>query len=204
MTVLKATKENIRIAAEMIKEGKLVAIPCDTLYGIVTNAFNEESVQRIYNSKVREAGKPLGIFINKEDADKYAFINEKGRKILDQAMPCALQIVLKKKDIIPDYLTSSLDTVMLMCHESMILREIYDYIKIPMTGSSLNYSGEKPATSFEEALKYEGLVDLILDGGTTKHGINGTVLDLTEEPRILRKGAYSAEEVRNILPDLIE
>lgn len=196
MAVVKATRENLPILAEAIKRGEVVILPCDTFYGFVTNALVKESVQKIYDLKIREPKKPLGIFVNQEDAEKYAYVNDKAKIVMDNLLPGPLNMILKKKEIVPDFLTSNNDTVMIMCHSIWILRELYDMTKIPLASSSCNYSGEPAATNVSQVLKFKDDVSVIFDAGESNYKVNGTIIDLVGEPKILRHGAYPEDKIR--------
>lgn len=202
MQTIKENAEELKTAADMISQGKVIIVPCDTLYGFVTNALNEQSVRRIYDIKSREPKKPLGIFINKDDIPKYAYTDELAEKVIDLFLPGPLNLVLKKKDTVPSYLTCGSDSVMIMCYESSILQGLYNSTGIPMASSSCNVSGEPPATKFEEALQFQNDADLIIDGGATKHQVNGTIIDLTDTPRILRTGAFPIDKIKEVIPTL--
>lgn len=199
MAIIKINKDNIIEAAKALERGEILIMPCDTFYGFVVNALCEDSVEKIYKLKNRESKKPLGIFVNKEDVNKYAVVNEKAKILMDNVLPAPLNMVLKKKDTVPDFVTRGKDTVMIMCHSIWILQELYNLTGIPMASSSCNYSGEPAATNVNMVKKFENDVDLILDNGDSDYKICGTIVDLIDEPKILRPGAFPKDKLQKYI-----
>lgn len=202
MAIMKLDGNCADLASKLLTEGKNVILPSDTVYGILANAYSEKSVEGIYNVKKRRKNNPIGIFVLKEDIGKFAYLNEYAEKIID-IFPAPVGIILKKKRNIPDFLTSGLDTIMIMCHESKLIEDILRNTGVPIAASSVNVSGHDAAIAFEEVIQFKDNVDLLIDGGIVKYQVNGTILDLTDKPIIRRIGSYPVEKIKQMIPDVI-
>jgi L-threonylcarbamoyladenylate synthase len=199
--VLKATANNILAASETIKRGGLVIYPTDTVYGLGCDPLNVEATRRVFKTK-GERKKPLPILASDgRQAEKIACLTEKARKITARFWPGPLTIVVPKKPILPDIVTSNLDSVGVRVPDHEIAVKLITLSGGFLTGTSANKTGEKPPrTVLEVAGELGEEVDLILDGGRTPIGSSSTVIDLTSgTPRLLRKGPVGLEEVLRII-----
>lgn len=203
MAIINIKDDCLDIASRLLIEGKNVILPSDTVYGILANSFDENSVNGIYRVKKRNKNNPIGIFTTKYDIEKWAVLNDYAEKFIQSVLPAPVGLILKKRKNIPDFLTSGRDTVMVMCHESWLINGIYEKMGVPIAASSVNISGQDAAISFEEVIAFEDNVDLLIDGGITKYQLNGTVLDLTGKPTIQREGAYPTHSIRQIIPEVV-
>jgi L-threonylcarbamoyladenylate synthase len=192
----------ITVAMDHLNRGRNIIAPSDTVYGVLANIHDEQSVAGIYRVKQRRSDNPVGIFTTKEDIGRYAHLSNGTEQTLMTLFPSPVGVILKKRSGIPDYLTSGRDTVMIMCHEHRFLNDLYRAMGAPIGASSVNISGEQPATTHEETRKFEDKVALLVDGGITRHRLNGTILDLTEKPRLMRQGAYPVEALLPLFPGL--
>ncbi len=187
-------KDKIKTAVNVLKRGGTVVYPTDTVYGIGANIFDAKAVQKVYQVKERSPLKPISACVSKiENIHKIAYMDENTEKMIEKILPGPFTVILKKKKSVPSILTSGRDKIGVRIPDSKVCMELSN--TFPITTTSANISGEKIPESLDGILKQlDGGVDLILDAGVCKHGIHSTVIDMTDSPKIVRKGA--------IMPDL--
>jgi L-threonylcarbamoyladenylate synthase len=201
MTVLKATKNNIMLAAQIVRRGGLVVYPTETVYGLGCDPFNNEAVKRILDVK-GERKKPLPILAaSVGDADKIAFISPNGKRLAAKFWPGPLTLVFPKKPDFPDVVTFGWDSVGLRIPDNDVALHLIRLSGGLLIGSSANRTGEEPPRAVQEISgELKEMVDVVLDGGAAAQGMPSTVADLTsEEPRILREGPISLKEILDAL-----
>ncbi len=184
-------------AAKIILSGGLVVYPTDTLYALGCNALNEEAILKVYETKKRSLAKPLPIAVASIDMMKrYAYVNKNAEKIAKKFLPGALTIVLRKKRVLPDILTSGLDKVAIRIPANKIALKLIELVGLPLVTTSANISGEAPPASIEE-VKIKA--DYIINGGKLE-GIPSTIIDLSEAaPKILRRGKIDGRRILEVL-----
>lgn len=186
-------KAGIEAAALAVKEGKLVAFPTETVYGIAANFFDKQAIERLYKIKKRPVKKPFTVHI----ADIKA-IESLGCRMTKEALilagkfwPGPLTMVLplgKDKSLgfrIP---------------ANSIALELIKKAGVPIVAPSANLSGHKSPINAQEVLdELDGKIDILIDGGQTNVGVESTVVDMTvDPPKILREGAIKPEEILRI------
>ncbi|MDA3956707.1 L-threonylcarbamoyladenylate synthase [Oceanispirochaeta sp.] len=198
-----STDENIQIAAQIIKDGGLVAFPTETVYGLGGNALDVKAVAAIFEAKKRPSFDPLITHIaDHEMLDELADI--KDQRIYDLASefwPGALTLIVPKRDIIPSLVTSGLQTMAVRMPDHPIalslIRQSSGAVAAP-SANSFGYLSPTEARHVEEDLGSR--IDMILDGGACRVGVESTVLDLTREhPIILRPGGLTRQEIESVL-----
>jgi len=204
--IKKPDKKLIEKAAEIIKKGGLVAFPTETVYGLGANALNRKAVRKIFEAKGRPRDNPLIIHIaDKKEIYKLArAIPKKAEKLIDRFWPGALTMVLFKKQIVPDEVTADTNTVAIRMPKNKIALELIKKAGVPIAAPSANLSGRPSPITAQHVFEDLGeRVDLIIDGGRTKIGIESTVIDLTVKPiKILRPGGISFEELKKVIKDI--
>lgn len=197
MTVLKATKKNIKIAAQIVKDGGIIAFPTETVYGLGCDPININAVQRLIRIKGKRK-KPFSVLVSSlKDANKIAYISKVGKKLATKFWPGPLTMVMSKKSTLADVVTFGLDSVGLRVPNNQVALRLIELSGGFLIGSSANLSGEKHPRSVQEMSEelMQG-IDLVLDGGPAIEGTPSTVIDLTSsEPKILRKGPISLEQI---------
>ena len=194
MKLLKINQDNpeknkLKIAIDVLKEGKTVVYPTDTIYGIGANALDIEAIEKVYRIKKREFNKPISICVpNIDYIKKVAYMNKETLEIIENFLPGPFTIILKKKENIPSLLTAGGEKIGIRLPDSKVCMELSK--EFPITTTSANLSGEKIPESVDGILKQiDGTVDLILDTGICKHGVHSTVIDMTlNPPQIVREG----------------
>lgn len=195
--------EKIRLAAELIKTGELVAFPTETVYGLGANAMDENAVKKIFIAKGRPQDNPLIVHISniKQITELVRTVPLEAKKLIRKFWPGPLTIILKKSKIVPNIVTAGLNSVAIRMPKNKIALKIIKESGCPIAAPSANSSGKPSPTSAKHV--YEDLVTkipLIIDGGETEIGIESTVIDLTTKiPRILRPGKITEEEIQKII-----
>lgn len=198
---------NIIEAAETIKEGNVVAIPTETVYGLAANIFDEEATKKIFIAKGRPQDNPLIAHISEiEQVSKICIeFPEEAKALATKFWPGPLTIILPRKEIVPDTVTAGLDTVAIRYPSHYIANAIIKEAGVPLVAPSANLSGKPSTTSVKHCIKdLTGRVPLIIDGGDCKYGLESTIIDASVKPMVLlRPGAISIEEILEIIPDLV-
>lgn len=197
------TTEEIKQAAEIIKEGGLVAFPTETVYGLGADALNAEAVGKVYAAKGRPSDNPMIVHISsKDDVLKLTpRITEDMRKLMDAFWPGPLTMVVPALGIIPKVTTGGLDTVGIRMPSEPAAAELISAAETPIAAPSANLSGKPSPTTYQHVVDdLDGRIDGILAGEDCKAGIESTVVDMTEEtPVILRPGVITAEQLSQVL-----
>ena len=194
--VLKPSDENIKLAADIIVNGGLVAFPTETVYGLGVNALLNDGAPKVYMAKGRPSDNPLIIHLSdSKDAEMYCHTNEAYYKIADLFMPGPVTFILPKKDIIPSCVTGGLDTVAVRVPANPIANKLISYAGVPIAAPSANLSGRPSTTTADHCIAdLFGKVDAIIDGGECEIGLESTIL--TEKDgklKLLRPGGVTVE-----------
>lgn len=184
-------------AAEILRQGGLVAYPTDTVYGLAALPTDERAVERLFEAKGRpsERSVPLLIASPADLALIAAEVPDVAQRLIAEFWPGALTIVLRKAATFHSAAVG--DTVALRVPDHPVPRELVRLLGSPITGTSANVSGgPQPLTADDVHAQLGESVDLIIDGGRCLGGKPSTVVDCTvEPPRIVREGAISREEL---------
>ncbi|MBQ7344854.1 MAG: threonylcarbamoyl-AMP synthase [Oscillospiraceae bacterium] len=195
------------IAAKIIKNGGLVAIPTETVYGLGANGLDEAAVAKIFEAKGRPQDNPLILHISgPEQIELFCHhIPQKAYDLAEAFWPGPLTIVLPAKECVPKRTTGGLSTVAVRCPDHDAAREIIRLSGVPIAAPSANISGKPSTTTAQHVLHdHDGKIDAIVDGGPCRVGVESTIVDLTEErPRLLRPGGIGPEALKAVLGDLI-
>ncbi len=185
---------------DVLRKGGVVAVPTDTVYGLVSDARNPDAVQRIYEVKRRPKDKPLVLFPHHSmDLREVAEIGDDARKLIDAFWPGALTVVLKATGSAPGLLVSR-GKIGMRVPRHPLLEDLLSELEFPLASTSANISGSPPLHTKEEVEKYlGGRIDLIV-GERALGQLPSTVIDLSgERPIVLRKGAISLRDIESVL-----
>ena len=190
-------------AAGVIRKGGLVAFPTETVYGLGANALDEQAAARIYAAKGRPSDNPLIAHISREEQleEIAAYIPEAARILMKNYWPGPLTMIFRKKDVVPRGTTGGLDTVAVRMPDHPVAKRLIDAAGVPIAAPSANISGKpSPTTAQRTAEDMDGKIEMILDGGPCRIGIESTIVDMTEEvPVILRPGFITFEMLEELL-----
>lgn len=203
MNTKRLTSNDIDIAADIIKNGGLVAIPTETVYGLAANALDGKAVSKIFKAKGRPMDNPLIVHVSCiEEIDKLVSeIPPQAKKLANTFWPGPLTIILKRSNIIPAEVSAGLDTVAIRLPNNDVTRKLIKIAGVPLAAPSANTSGSPSPTSANHVLHdLDGKIDAILDAGDCRVGLESTVITLTSPvPTLLRPGGITVEELRNVL-----
>jgi L-threonylcarbamoyladenylate synthase len=193
-------------AGEIIRKGGLVAFPTETVYGLGANALDARAVDRIFEAKGRPASSPLIVHVDSVDmARTLASAWPRMADDLARAFwPGPLTLVLPKHRQIPDNVTAGLPTVGLRQPDHPVAAALIREAGVPIAAPSANrFTGLSPTTAEHVLKSLGGEVDMILDGGPTRTGIESAVLALTgARPRLLRPGMLSRDQIEAIAGEI--
>lgn len=188
-------------ASALLKNGELVAIPTETVYGLGANALDKDACLNIFKAKGRPGDNPLIVHIASPiDAEKIAYTSDLYYKLADRLMPGPFTVILPKKDIIPNEVTAGLDSVAIRCPAHPVANRLIEIAGIPVAAPSANSSGKPSPTTAQHVFDdMDGKIPLILDGGECDVGVESTVVKITEDEIILlRPGAVTVEMLKEI------
>ncbi len=194
------------IAAKIIREGGLVAIPTETVYGLGANGLDEQAVAKIFEAKGRPQDNPLILHVARpEEMERFCrHIPKEAYLLAEKFWPGPLTIVLPARDIVPKRTTGGLSTVAIRCPASEVTREMIRLAGVPVAAPSANISGKPSTTTAQHVLHdHDGRIDAVIDGGACSVGVESTIVDLTEKPaRLLRPGGITPEQLTEVLGEL--
>ena len=198
---------DLQKAAELLKDGKRVVFPTETVYGLGANALDTDAVKSIFEAKGRPSDNPLIVHIAELSQldDLTDEVTEKAKALIDTFWPGPLTIILKRKNNIPDTVTAGLNTVGIRMPENPVARELIYLSGVPVAAPSANISGRPSPTDANYVIEdMMGRVEGIIDGGNCSVGVESTVIDMTGEiPTILRPGGVTAEEIAEVIGEVI-
>lgn len=199
--------ENIRQAARLVRSGEVVAFPTETVYGLGADATNSVAVARVFALKERPSFDPLIVHIAGVDMlpGVVRAVPESAGRLIEAFWPGPLTLVLFKSEGIPDIVTAGLPTVAVRMPGNEVALALIREAGVPIAAPSANRFGRPSPTCAEHVMEdLGGKIALILDGGTTRIGVESTVLDLTcSPPVILRPGGVSKEALEKVLGEVL-
>jgi len=193
----------IRIAADFIKKGGLVAFPTETVYGLGADALNSKAVLAVFEAKKRPLDNPPIVHVG-NPKDVYNLVKEvppKAEKLMKNFWPGPLTLIFKRSNIVPDVTVAGLDTIAIRMPRHNVALALLRGSGCPIAAPSANLAGKpSPTTAKHVWDDLNGRIDAILDAGPTNIGVESTVLDLTvDPPQILRPGGTPYEVLRKFL-----
>ncbi len=196
--------ENIKKAADLLRSGGVVAFPTETVYGLGADAFNSKAVCRVFEIKKRPSFDPLIVHVSdKKAAEKlWKEVPLIAQKLMDTFWPGPLTLVLPKTDLIPDVVTSGLDTVAVRMPKHPVALQLIEALGHPIAAPSANLFGYTSPTTAAHVREDLGVsVDAVLDGGHCEVGVESTVVKIEKDHLILlRPGGISKEQLESIAP----
>jgi len=193
-----------KIKEEVAKNNALIVYPTDTVYGVGGSMYSIEAIEKIYAAKEREFTSPLIALVS--DENKVAEIahmgknREKIEKLMKEFWPGALTIILDKRDSVPARMVSGGTSVGVRMPNHPVALDIIEACGGILPTTSANISGEpSPKNHTEVSESFKSRVEIVVEGGDCPVGIESTILDMREEPKILRAGGISKEEIEEII-----
>lgn len=199
------SESDIIRAADILREGGLVAMPTETVYGLAANALDGKAVRRIFEAKGRPMDNPLIVHVAQvSDIARLRLVSqfpEKAQQLADAFWPGPLTIIMKKGRVIPDEVSAGLSTVAVRIPSHPDAHRLMELSGLALAAPSANTSGKpSPTTARHVADDMDGRIEAILDGGSCSVGVESTVITLADgAPRILRPGIITREEIEAVI-----
>jgi L-threonylcarbamoyladenylate synthase len=198
--------KKIKIAANIIRKGGLVAFPTETVYGLGADALNSKAVLALFKAKNRPLDNPPIIHVDNFSQIKQLskIIPIRAKLLMDKFWPGPLTLTFQRSENVPSVSTAGLDTIAIRMPKHNIALALIKIAKCPIAAPSANLSG-KPSPTFAKHVfnDLDGRIDAILDGGSTCIGVESTVVNFTScPPEVLRPGGVPVEELRRIIEDI--
>lgn len=201
--LLKPNKKSIELACRLLKQGEVVAIPTETVYGLAGDASNRGAIKKIFEAKGRPADNPLIVHIsNLKMLENIASkIPNDAIKLAEVFWPGPLTMIMPKGEGVCSESCAGLDSVGVRMPSNAVAREIIERSGVPFSAPSANLSGKPSPTNAQDVLAdMNGRIPLIIDDGTSNAGVESTVVSLLENtPVILRPGIVTKEDIEKVL-----
>ena len=198
-------ESDLKLAADLLKSGELVAIPTETVYGLAADARNGVAVANIFKAKGRPSDNPLIVHIAHRDQlnELVAAVPPMAETLIRAFWPGPLTMVFKKSSVIPHEVSAGLDTVAVRMPSHPIARRIIE-LSCPLAAPSANRSGiPSPTEAVRVAEDMDGRIAAVVDGGSCEVGVESTVVDVTgDHVRVLRPGAVTVEMLTQAVGDV--
>ena len=196
-------KKALRKTVRFLKQGNIVGLPTETVYGLAGNAYSSKAVKNIFKLKKRPKKNPLIVhYKNINDAKKDVVLNKQFYKLYKKFCPGPITFVLKKikNAKIDPLVTANLNSIAIRFPNHKIVRKILENVNFPLAMPSANISsGLSPVSAKDVFDEFKKKIKIIINGGNSKIGIESTVIDLTGKPKILRPGIVSPKDVKEFL-----
>ena len=196
----------IEIAAEFIRKGGLVAFPTETVYGLGADALNPDAVLALFEAKKRPLDNPPIIHVA-DRSEVYKLVEEAPKKaemLMEHFWPGPLTLIFKRSSIVPSVTVAGLDTVAIRMPKHKVALALIRQSGCPIAAPSANLAGKPSPTTAQHVYEdLNGRIDVILDAGPTKIGVESTVVDLSVDPPVLlRPGGTPYEALRRVFSDM--
>jgi L-threonylcarbamoyladenylate synthase len=196
-----------RGAADLLRQGEVVAVPTETVYGLACDALNADAAAKVFAAKERPAFDPLIVHV--ADASWIATLSDVAgaagvlaHRLASAFWPGPLTMVLPAKELVPDLVRSGLPTVALRCSAHPVMKAVVNELGRPLAAPSANRFGRiSPVTAEDVIEELDGRIPLVLDGGPCRHGLESTIVAVEDERLVLlRPGPVTAEELSEFAP----
>lgn len=203
MNLFSTTPEGVREAVKALRDGTLVILPTDTVYGVAADVSDDDAVRAIYAAKGRSPDFPLQLLFGRDPGllERYADVTPQARLLVDALGPGGWTIIVPAREGWDSPALSGGRTVGFRMVPVEVTLDIVDALGSPLAASSANIAGgESPTTCHDAVAQVGEACALAIDGGPTEQGIDSTVIDLASgEPRIIREGAIDRATIARIL-----
>ena len=191
-------------AALLIKQGRLVCFPTETVYALAADAFNDVAVEHVFKLKGRQIHTPLAVMVpHLEMAQEYGKFNQKALALGQKFWPGPLTLIVEKKPHQPPLSTlinKGVDTIAIRVPDHPMAQEILQAVNHPIVATSANPSGKESAITAMQIREYFGDALPIIGQGQCTYGIASTIIDTTTTPmRVIRVGTLPADRIHHII-----
>lgn len=200
-------KDALMRAAEILKNGGLVGIPTETVYGLAANTFDEKAISNIFKAKGRPQDNPLIVHVSDMEMvkDLVSELPEKASLCAEKFWPGPFTMVLPRGEKVPKSVSAGLDTVAVRMPSNPVAHELIKVSGLPLAAPSANLSGSPSPTTADHVLfDLDGRIDAVVVSDKCEVGLESTVVSLcTNPPRLLRPGGVTLEQLQEVLPDIV-
>lgn len=203
MTII---SKDISKAVAILKKESLVAIPTETVYGLAGNIYSENAIKSIFETKQRPLFNPLIVHIPSANylENIVSYIPKKAKLLADKFWPGPLTLVLPKKDNIPDVITAGKTTVAVRVPNHPVTLELLKQLDFPLAAPSANpFNRISPTTAQHVESYFKNKIEMVLDGGACKNGIESTIIGFEDDtPIVYRLGSISIEDIEAVVGEI--
>ena len=192
---------DIRQAATLLRDGGVIGMPTETVYGLAALASNEEAVRRVFDIKGRPYDHPLIVHLSPtEDLSQWGHFNSDATALAQAFWPGPLTLLVPRTARVPDWVTGGRDTVAIRVPHHPVAESLLALVADGVVAPSANLFGKVSPTEAKHVFNDLGkLVDYILDGGPSEHGVESTIVECIDKPTILRPGSISKDDIEAVL-----
>ncbi len=193
-------KDKKEEVCQAISNGEVVAFPTETVFGVGVKFGNKEALDKLMEAKDRDYSKAVTLMVpSKEDIEKYAYVTDQARKLIDRYMPGMMTLIFKRKEEVDSYMTNGKETIGIRIPNDEYVLSLLESVG-PMLVTSANLSGRPNTTTTLEVLRQlDGRISIVVDGKTTDN-VASTVVDVSQEDiKILREGKIRKEDILEVL-----
>ena len=192
---------DIRHAATLLRDGGVIGMPTETVYGLAALASNEEAVRRVFDIKGRPYDHPLIVHLSPtEDLSQWGHFNSDATALAQAFWPGPLTLLVPRTARVPDWVTGGRDTVAIRVPHHPVAESLLALVADGVVAPSANLFGKVSPTEAKHVFNDLGkLVDYILDGGPSEHGVESTIVECIDTPTILRPGSVSKDDIEAVL-----
>ena len=199
---MKKDLSNIKKAKYLLDNNHCVAIPTETVYGLAANAYSDKATSKIFKLKKRPKSNPLIVHYSRvQDLRKDCEINSNFQKLYSKFCPGPLTFVLKlkKESKISKNVTNRKNTLAVRFPKNLVTRNLLSYLKYPLAAPSANiYTQLSPVSKKDVKEEFGNKIKFILDGGNSKVGLESTIINLTNKPKVLRLGGLDIKKISKV------
>ena len=201
MKTLKFEVKDIEDIVNLLYDGKVVAFPTDTVYGVGVLYGDEQALQALKDSKDRDSEKPIPVMVSSiKQIEQLAHLNDAAKLLIEEFMPGGITLLLRKRSRVPAYVTNGLDTIAVRMPDDDNIMHLIDLCEKPLMVTSANLSGMDTGEDSDEVLEQlDGRIDAIVVG-KSKGKKASTIVDVTgDEVVIVREGEISERKIQEAL-----
>lgn len=200
MKTIQYTTSDIDKVVQALKEGKVIAFPTDTVYGLGVSYYNEDALQRLKESKGRPDEKPIPTMVASLDQlHEISELNEEATKLARELMPGALTLLISRKQSVDGFHTNGLDSIGVRMPDDVFILEMIQKLDCPMLVTSANISGgENTFTSDEVLVQLDGRIDGIVLGQAGGDSAS-TIVNTLDGCRVVRQGIITEEKIKEVI-----
>ena len=203
LNIYKPNSANLKKAKKNIENNNVIGLPTENVYGLAGNAYSNKAVKKIFNLKKRPSFNPLIVhFRNLNYLKKDVIISKDLIKLYEAFCPGPITFILKKKlkSKISKIVSAGKNTIAVRIPKHKVARNLLKLIDVPLAAPSANIASRlSPTCASDVNDEFGNKIKFIIDGGRSKIGLESTIIDLTQKPKILRQGAITTEEISKIL-----